>query len=80
MQYQSLEGFSVLIVFVNECFFVRPVRCDVLCISMYVIRIYIHSHVTVIVPTLLRGEELYTQMGFFLFREFSPLDIFIVES
>ena len=34
----------------------------------------------IIVPTLLRGEELYTQMGFFLFREFSPIDIFIVES
>ena len=34
----------------------------------------------IIVPTLLRGEELYTQLGFFLFREFSPLDIFIVES
>ena len=33
-----------------------------------------------IFPTLLRGEELYTQMGFFLFREFSPLGIFIVES
>ena len=33
-----------------------------------------------IVPTLLRGEELYTQLVFFLFREFSPLDIFIVES
>ena len=33
-----------------------------------------------VVPTLLRGEELYTQLGFFLFREFSPLDIFIVES
>ena len=33
-----------------------------------------------IVPTLLRGEELYTQMGFFLFREFSPIDILIVES
>ena len=32
------------------------------------------------VPILLRGEELYTQMGFFSFREFSPLDIFIVES
>ena len=28
----------------------------------------------------LEGEELYTQLGFFLFREFSPLDIFIVES
>ena len=36
--------------------------------------------IVIIVPTLLRGEELYTQMGFFLFREFSPLDIFIVES
>ena len=34
-----------------------------------------------IVPTLLRGEELYTQMGFFfLFSEFSPIDTFIVES
>ena len=29
---------------------------------------------------LLRGEELYTQMGFFLFRQFEPIDIFIVES
>ena len=38
------------------------------------------EHRTFIVPTLLRGEELYTQIGFFLFREFSPLDIFIVES
>ena len=29
---------------------------------------------------LLRGEELYTQMGFFLFSQFWPTDIFIVES
>ena len=25
------------------------------------------------------GEELYTQMGFFLFRQFWPIDIFIEE-
>ena len=40
----------------------------------------LHIFGTFIVPTLLRGEELYTQMGFFLFSEFSPIDIFIVES
>ena len=35
----------------------------------------------VIVPTpSYGGEELYTQMGFFLFREFSPIDIFIIET
>ena len=38
------------------------------------------NSVLLVVPTLLRGEELYTQLGFFLLREFSPLDIFIVES
>ena len=26
------------------------------------------------------GEELYTQMGFFLFRQFWPIDMFIIES
>ena len=35
---------------------------------------------SVIVPTPMRGEELYTQMGFFWFRQFWPIDIFIVES
>ena len=35
---------------------------------------------TIIVPTPLEGGELYTQLGFFLFRQFSPIDIFIVES
>ena len=35
----------------------------------------------IIVPTpSYGGEELYTQMGFFLFSEFSPIDIFIVET
>ena len=29
---------------------------------------------------LLMGEELYTQLGFFLFRHFWPIDIFIEES
>ena len=33
-----------------------------------------------IVPTLLRGGGTIYSTGFFLFREFSPLDIFIVES
>ena len=35
-----------------------------------------------IVPTPLvgGGEELYTQMGFFLFSQFWPIDIFIVEN
>ena len=32
-----------------------------------------------IVPTPFEGEELYTQMGF-LFSQFWPIDIFIVES
>ena len=34
------------------------------------------------VPTPLEGggEELYTQLGFFLFNQFWPIDIFIVES
>ena len=30
-------------------------------------------------PTLV-GEELYTQMGYFLFKQFSLIDIIIVES
>ena len=34
---------------------------------------------SIIVPTHLWGEELYTQMGFFLFSQFWPIDIFIVE-
>ena len=31
-------------------------------------------------PSYGGGEELYTQMGFFLFSEFWPIDIFIVET
>ena len=31
-------------------------------------------------PTLVGREELYTQTVFFLFRQFWPIDIFIVES
>ena len=43
------------------------------------------SKITLIVESLdfcsdpLVGEELYTQMGFFLFSQFWPIDIFIVE-
>ena len=31
-------------------------------------------------PTLVGREELYTQLGFFLFSQFWPTDIFIVEN
>ena len=34
----------------------------------------------VFVPTHFSGEELYLQMGFFLFKQFGPIDKIIVES